>query len=851
MEESLFIEKDKPVNESLDFYRLRKAGIESIQEMSGKIWTDYNEHDPGVTMLEQLCYAITSLSFVTETPLQDLLVEKGTGKIDMRRQALFIPKEIFTCNAWTADDYRKLVLDQLVDIGNVWFIPREVEKDHVRVRGLYDVLLYLPLTADAEKLKTEVRRIYASHRNLCEDLHEVHILKKNQVSLYADIAFNDDASPESILARVFFSVSQYMSPEIKRYSLEEMQTRSLTSGDLLFEGPLMQNGFILDDDLQPMPDALYLNQIEKIILGLKGVENIRHVSLRNQQSEFASKIDIPKDSIFVLNTLSSADKSFTIRFFKKGVEYKPNPATVWKELEKLRQGFRYRYKLDDQYEEFFGVPKGQYKPVEDYYSIQNQFPNVYGINKFGLLQSETPERKSQAKQLKGYLLLFEQLMADFLSQLSHIKDLFSCDPGVTRTYFYQRLEKSVPNVKPLLKKEKEEAEEESLFDYLTCLGYNKGLEQLIESMDPFLDRRNRFLDYLLALYAVKITPYAISSLCRRNSTPEENVLHAKLQFLKHLPESTHDRGKGFDYLNFRSHENISGMELKIKILLGMKVHQHHHLSEEFKQLGFNLADPSDKKLRVHFTETQTAETFIAEHYHIFGPEDKEKVPEQGPSYLKQIPMVGEGIISGELLEYGAVTEYYRVGTSPLSKRAEVVFRHSPSVPWRTLGEFSDEREASSALSEFVAIVEKLQCSSQRVYIIEHSLLRYALKHDGYSFNLLDDDCTEKENGEYYFDFDFHITAVFSGCHDTVGDAAYRSLAEEIVRENTPAHIVATCVWITPWRMILFEFLYAAWRLELTAPKKNRALLAELSKDIILFLKDCSAHKKPTDKNAEI
>ena len=40
---------------------LREMGIEEIQKLSGKIWTDFNLHDPGVTILEQLCYALTDL----------------------------------------------------------------------------------------------------------------------------------------------------------------------------------------------------------------------------------------------------------------------------------------------------------------------------------------------------------------------------------------------------------------------------------------------------------------------------------------------------------------------------------------------------------------------------------------------------------------------------------------------------------------------------------------------------------------------------------------------------------------------------------------------------------------------
>ena len=33
------------------------------QKFSGEKWTDYNYHDPGITLLEQICYAITDLGY--------------------------------------------------------------------------------------------------------------------------------------------------------------------------------------------------------------------------------------------------------------------------------------------------------------------------------------------------------------------------------------------------------------------------------------------------------------------------------------------------------------------------------------------------------------------------------------------------------------------------------------------------------------------------------------------------------------------------------------------------------------------------------------------------------------------
>ena len=57
--------KNPPLEPAEDFYRLRREGIGFIEQMGSARWTDYNTHDPGITTLEALCYAITDLAYRT------------------------------------------------------------------------------------------------------------------------------------------------------------------------------------------------------------------------------------------------------------------------------------------------------------------------------------------------------------------------------------------------------------------------------------------------------------------------------------------------------------------------------------------------------------------------------------------------------------------------------------------------------------------------------------------------------------------------------------------------------------------------------------------------------------------
>ena len=63
---------------AMDYALLREAGIRRLERMAGRLWTDFNAHDPGITILEQLCYALTDLGYRIDYDLKDLLAD-GTA----------------------------------------------------------------------------------------------------------------------------------------------------------------------------------------------------------------------------------------------------------------------------------------------------------------------------------------------------------------------------------------------------------------------------------------------------------------------------------------------------------------------------------------------------------------------------------------------------------------------------------------------------------------------------------------------------------------------------------------------------------------------------------------------------
>ena len=160
MSESVTILKGPVLNESQDYELLRARGLEYIQQLGSRLWTDYNIHDPGITILEALSYAITDLGNRCSYDIKDLLAAPFSKTEDQKRQGFFTAREILTINPWTNRDFRKLLID-IDGVKNAWLQCKQCPCDDlylyancktselqyewtehaVIIKGFYDVLV--------------------------------------------------------------------------------------------------------------------------------------------------------------------------------------------------------------------------------------------------------------------------------------------------------------------------------------------------------------------------------------------------------------------------------------------------------------------------------------------------------------------------------------------------------------------------------------------------------------------------------------------------------------------------------------------------------------------------------------
>lgn len=184
------------------FVRLQKETLEGLQTLSGKIWTDYNLHDPGVTIAEITNYALYELQYQLQFPIETYL-SSGEG-IDFEKLGLFSKETITGKSVVTPEDYENLILSTIQGIQNCKIT---LNKNHK-----YKITVELDKEIYAEKIINEIEKLYHANRNLCETLGEIVIGKIEQEKKTGDFAFAPEFYKErNVFDRKKSFSSQYYS----------------------------------------------------------------------------------------------------------------------------------------------------------------------------------------------------------------------------------------------------------------------------------------------------------------------------------------------------------------------------------------------------------------------------------------------------------------------------------------------------------------------------------------------------------------------------------------------------------------------------------------------------------------
>ncbi len=159
--------------ESSPYKEYQDKALALIQELCGEIWTNFNEHDPGVTILDIVNYALLELQYSLKFPFESYISEDN--KIDFELMGLFPAGTLFSRSPVTVEDYGRLIEEKIEEVVSCSFtlLPGR--------RYLIEAKISVPdnETSEVRRLLTEkIERLYHSKRNLCETLDSIILLKE-------------------------------------------------------------------------------------------------------------------------------------------------------------------------------------------------------------------------------------------------------------------------------------------------------------------------------------------------------------------------------------------------------------------------------------------------------------------------------------------------------------------------------------------------------------------------------------------------------------------------------------------------------------------------------------------------
>lgn len=783
-------------SEPQGFAWLRKEGVEISQALSGSNWTDYNYHDPGVTILEQVCFTLTDLIYRTSFDVADYLCDER-GEIDMASLGLHSPQDVFFNRPTTAVDLQKVLLDAAEDISGVTVSSSGIGSYglySIRLRGSVGIDGALP---DPAVLATRAEQRFHQVRNLCEDLAEpITVVTEIECDLQASIAIRPGHAPARVLAEVYFHAAEELASEVSYLAFGS----GLDAGqglDESLQGPFIRHGLLADSSLSSPSEADDLRLLESSILArvrdLDGVEMVTALRLRCAAEQVPATAE--RGAFAYRLRQPDAERGLPqVRLSASGRTIAYSAEEFLAQLDGLRYSqSRKTYRLEDE-ERISGAPRGKYRDLARYQTLQNHFPNAYGINRFGVPESYPAERKAQALQLKTYLLLFEQIMANYLANLGSIRQLFSIDGQDRLSYFSGVLE----------------ADEISSLEQVYPDDATRVLDAILAKVDNFINRKSRLLDYLLALYGEEFQQEQLRSFDCYHSHDELNrqIIVNKIRLLNRIRFAGGDRGAAanlqagdqacvdpalVDTAMGYGLESASGLQYRTSIFLGFKHLLPRSLVSEVFRYGLTVEDDSRAEQSVIDQARRQAGQAV-------DPDD-ERYYRVVRNTLAGFELFADGSLPAAVLHSGIDNSNYEARDNSLLLRlapaadAPENDQNSPEIVELLRNRSAGEIDRNRKFLHRCLVHLSRECEG--MHVLEHILLRPA------DFNRRSDAFRQR--------FANRVSVLFPAWTARCQDPQFRSLAEETVRRNCPAHVQVDVHWLGFADMCRFEVLHENWR----------------------------------------
>lgn len=435
------------VKNDIDADSILAEAMKVISQCSGKVWTDTDIHDPGVTMLEALAYAISDLAYRHTRSFSDLITPPIEYQLDGGGifPVEFGPQQALTCGPITVDDYRRALLDlHSSDEDDGYFLfsnvslvrepesqryqywhnadereysfnyPGDAAPNITRLTLLGNYHLYLLPSHETEKNPQAAINILndflQKNRNLGEAVSNIIWLTPEEVPLQMVIDVDDNIGTQSniasILAEIYKASCDYIIPPVVRKSTAQLYEQGWDSEDV-YDGPYLHHGWI--PELPPeidltTPKTLNLSGLVSNLLDIPGVKGIRYLGYsstsQNQWQWVASDIlNYPR--LWGKNPLATLTDGVTVKLLAKG------DITLSATVDDVRNELHPRTLIQNSSHK---LPYGRWRNPGRVYPATNLLPPCYKMR--------VPVETLQQEQLHQFMLIFEQLLADGCQQLA-------------------------------------------------------------------------------------------------------------------------------------------------------------------------------------------------------------------------------------------------------------------------------------------------------------------------------------------------------------------------------------------------------------------------------------------------
>lgn len=377
------------------YARLQESALKQVQRYAGELWSDYNEHDPGVTIMDALNYCLLEMDYRLRFPLPDYLAgsdQPWTPAANL----LFAPERIFPVRPVTETDYRKMFVASIDELRNAWATAD-------RQRGMYHFVLDAGSGIGPEQHDDILRKaeaLYHANRGLCERPGSISLVTYKPVVPHADIELDEQAEPNRLMARICFEIDEFLNGGIRFRPINELQAEGKTPGEML-DGPLQRRMAIDDGSIREWQNEFDLLALRGRLANLSGVARVNALAFETD-GQMTTDYLCSGSEWWLYTIYPSQIDGITLR--KHGKETTASAERVhrtWKSIYVRHYGLK---EPDDDLAALQNNPPANYRNIYSHRRILNDLPAFYRKN----------------DDLQSYLNVFDRFIGGVLSELREL-----------------------------------------------------------------------------------------------------------------------------------------------------------------------------------------------------------------------------------------------------------------------------------------------------------------------------------------------------------------------------------------------------------------------------------------------